>query len=241
MISFKGAHFPSSVILMAVRWYVAYALSYRDMEELMAERGIFVDHATLARWVVKYAPQLEAEFRRRYKGSVGSSWRMDETYIKIKGQWHYLYRAVDKQSHTIDFWLSPTRNREDAYAFFAKASCLHGLPSKVSLDKSGANKAGITDVNLALALLAILGFVTSENQMFWWFQIPVRQSKYLNNVVEQDHRFIKRLTKPMMGFKSFSSAKATLSGIELHHMLRKRQHINANNESIFQQFCSLAA
>ena len=126
MISFKGAHFPSSVILMAVRWYVAYALSYRDMEELMAERGICVDHATLARWVVKYAPQLEEEFRRRYKRPVGSSWRMDETYIKIKGQWHYLYRAVDKDSHTIDSWLSSTRNRKDAHAFFTKAISLHG-------------------------------------------------------------------------------------------------------------------
>jgi putative transposase len=241
MISFKGAHFPSSVILMAVRWYVAYALSYRDMEELMAERGICVDHATLARWVVKYAPQLEEEFRRRYKRPVGSSWRMDETYIKIKGQWHYLYRAVDKDSHTIDSWLSSTRNRKDAHAFFTKAISLHGLPSKVTIDKSGSNKAGVARMNLVLVLLATLGFLASEKQEFWWFQIPVRQSQYLNNCVEQDHRFIKRLTKPMMGFKSFSSAKATLSGIELHHMLRKSQHINSPNQNIFQQFYSLAA
>ncbi len=101
-VSFKGAHFPQEIILMGVRWYVAYPLSYRHVEELIAERGVPIDHATIQRWVVKYSPLLEAAFHRR-KRSVGMSWRMDETYIKVKGQWRYLYRAVDKHGQTIDF------------------------------------------------------------------------------------------------------------------------------------------
>ena len=101
-ISFKGAHFPKEIILMGVRWYVAYPLSYRHVEELMEERGVPVDHATLQRWVVKYSPLLEEAFHR-HKRSVWVSWRMDETYVKVKGQWCYLYRAVDKYGETIDF------------------------------------------------------------------------------------------------------------------------------------------
>lgn len=106
MINFKGRHFKKTIILMSVRWYVAYALSYRDIEELIAERGVKVDHATINRWVIKYAPLLEAEFSRQDKRNVGSSWRMDETYIKVKDKWCYLYRAVDKSGATIDFMLS---------------------------------------------------------------------------------------------------------------------------------------
>src|SRR5580693_2005107 len=114
MISFKGKHFTKEIILMVVRWYVSYSLSYRDIEELMLERGIRVDHSTLNRWVIEYAPQLEEEFRKNYNRKVGLSWRMDETYIKIKGVWHYLYRAVDKDGDSIDFMLSKNRDTEAA-------------------------------------------------------------------------------------------------------------------------------
>ena len=147
MISFKWGYFKKNIILMLVWWYLAYSLSYRDIEELALERGLKVDHSTINRWVIYYSPQLEEAFRKRYKSPVGISWRMDETY------------------------------------------------------------------NLHLALLFMLGGL--------FVQLTVRQIKYLNNIVEQDHRFIKKITKPMKGFKTFHSADATLAGIELHHMLKK--------------------
>src|SRR5690349_11828776 len=125
---------------MVVRWYVSYSLSYRDIEELMLERGTPVDHSTLNRWVIFYSPLLEEEFRKNNKRKVGSSWRMDETHIKIKGVWHYFYRAVDKDGNTIDFMLSKNRVEAAAKAFFTKAIDSNGLPEKITIDKSGANK-----------------------------------------------------------------------------------------------------
>ena len=218
---------------MLVRWYLAYSLSYRDIEELALERGLQVDHSTINRWVIEYAPQLEESFRKRQKRPVGISWRMDETYIKVKGQWVYLYRAVDKEGKTIDFMLSEKRDEPAARAFFEKAISFSGLPDTVTMDKSGANKAGIDTINLQLALLFILGGIFA--------QLAVRQIKYLNNIVEQDHRFIKKIAKPMKGFKAFHSAEATLAGIELHHMLRKGQHALSSNQTVFEQFYGLAA
>jgi len=233
MINFKQRHFKQEVILMLVRWYVAYSLSYRDIEELAAERGLKVDHSTVNRWVIHYSPQLEETFRKRYKRPVGISWRMDETYIKVKGQWVYLYRAVDKESQTVDFMLSEKRDEPAARAFFKKSIGSSGLPDKVTMDKSGANKAGIGTINLILALLCMFGALP--------IQMTVRQIKYLNNIVEQDHRFIKKITNSMRGFKAFHSAEATLSGIELHHMLHKNQHCQSSNMTIFEQFYGLAA
>ena len=183
---------------MSVRWYVGYSLSYRDTEELIAETGVRVDHSTINRWVIKYVPELEAEFRKQHKCCVASSWRMNETYIKIKGQWTYLYRAVDKEGKTIDFMLSKKRDKSGSKTFFDKAIGLHGAPEKVTIDKSGANKAGLEAVNLELTAPASLDPVSPP--------ILIRQIKYLNNIVEQVHRFIKRITKPMMDFKSFKSA-----------------------------------
>jgi putative transposase len=186
----------------------------------------------LNRWVVEYAPQLEEKFRNNKKRKAGSSWRMDETYIKIKGVWHYLYRAVDKDGHTVDFMLSKNRDESAAKAFFSKAIVSNGLPDKITIDKSGANKAGINAINLQLIILFLLGCIL--------IQIDIRQIKYLNNIVEQDHRGIKRITKPMMGFKAFHSAEATLAGIELYRMLKKGQHIHAKNSCVFEQFYALA-
>ena len=143
MISFKGAQFPRNVILFAVFFYVRYTVSYRDLEEILVERGVKVDHATLNRWVTKYSP-LVADRTRRRKATVDRSWRMDETYIKVKGDWVYLYRAVDKLGRTLDFMLSNRRNKAAATKFFARALEVTGLPRKIVIDKSGANTAGIT-------------------------------------------------------------------------------------------------
>ena len=224
-ISFKGRHFFKDIIVMAVRWYVAYSLSYRDIEELMAERGINVDHATINRWVIKYSPELLEAFKSKKK-SVNKSWKMDETYVKVKGKWYYLYRAVDKYGDTVDFLLTKNRTKKAARKFFNKAIKSSGIPEKLTIDKSGANKAGIDSINKKL----------KKDQ-----RIKIRQIKYLNNIVEQDHRFIKKIVKPTKGFKSFTAATATLSGIELHHMLRKGQHNKPGSLNVFEQFYSLAA
>src|ERR687896_319600 len=205
--SFKGAHFPQDIILMGVRWYVAYPLSYRHVEELMEERGVSVDHATIQRWVVKYSPQLEKAFHRR-KRPVGRSWRMDETYIRVKGEWRYLYRAVDKTGQTIDFLLTEHRDTEAALRFLTQAIRRHGVPEKITIDGSDANEAAIKRYN-------------EEHGT----HIVIRQMKYLNNIVEQDHRGVKRVTRPMLGFKSFAAAQDTFVGIELMHMIKKGQMV----------------
>ena len=213
---------------MIVRWYVSYSLSYRDIEELMLERGTKVDHSTLNRWVIEYSPLLENEFRKNHKKKTGRSWRMDETYIKVKGEWNDLYRAVDQEGNTIEFMLSKNRDESAAKAFFTQAIGSSGLPDKITIDKSGANKAGINAINLQLIIFSLLGCAL--------MQIDIRQIKYLNNIVEQDHRGIKRITKPMMCFKAFHSSEATLAGIELYRMLKKGQHVYAKNSTAFEQF-----
>jgi putative transposase len=222
---FPGGHFPKCIVLQAVYWYLRYSLSYRDIEELMKERGVEVDHATVQRWVVKYIPLLEIEFRKKKK-AVGTSWRMDETYIKVKGIWHYLYRAVDKEGNTIDFLLTRKRDKKAAKRFLIKAINHNGFPEKITIDGSAANKAAIEEFN-------------SDNDT----AIEVRQVKYLNNIVEQDHRGIKRITNAMLGFKSFDSASITLNGIEMVHALRKGQLViqDISVQSLAKTFYSLAA
>jgi len=226
-LDFKGAHFPKSVILYAVFFYVRYPGSYRDLQEIMAERGVNVDHATLNRWVVRYAPQIAAQAQIRKRATSGS-WRVDETYIKVKGRWTYLYRAVDCDDQTLDFMLSERRNLGAARRFFKKAMASNGVPYKIVIDKSGANLAGAQAVNTILK-------ITGTGKM-----IGILHVKYLNNILEQDHRFIKRLTKPMMSFKALHSASATIAGIEAAHMIRKNQFAN-DNRSPFQVFSELAA
>ena len=225
-VSFKGAHFPQDIILMGVRWYVAYPLSYRHVEELMEERGVPIDHATIQRWVVKYSPQLEEAFHRR-KRPVGHRWRMDETYIRVKGEWRYLYRAVDKTGQTIDFLLTEHRDTEAALRFLTQAIRRHGVPETITIDGSEANEAAIKRYNEAHGT-----------------HIIIRQVKYLNNIVEQDHRAIKRVTRLMLGFKAFEAAQRTLVGIELMHMLKKGQLVIADGvEGLTpaEQFYLLAA
>jgi putative transposase len=194
MISFKGAHFPQEMILTCVRWYVAYPLSYRHVEELMEERGVSVDHATINRWVLRYSPLLEAAFHHR-KRLVGRSWRMDETYIRVKGEWRYLYRAVDKTGQTIDFLLTEHRDTEAALRFLTQAIRRHGVPATITIDGSEANEAAIKRYNQEHGTA-----------------IEIRQVKYLNNIVEQDHRAVKRVTRPMLGFKSFAGGRGGRRG-----------------------------
>jgi putative transposase len=214
--AFKRLHYPIDIIAQCVRWYLAYALSLRNLEEMMAERGIAVDHSTRHRWVIRLVPLLDKAFRR-HKRSVGRRWPMDETYIKINGQWKYLYRAVDTTGQTIDFLLTAKRDAAAALRFFRKAIRHHGEPEGVTIDKSGANTAA----------LATLNADKSDEET-----ITVRQSKYLNNLVEQDHRNIKRRIRPMLGFKSFRRAQALLAGIELIHMIRKGQYQHPESEGL---------
>ncbi|MCQ4189994.1 IS6 family transposase [Methylocystis suflitae] len=222
MIEFKGSHFEREVILWGIRWYVAYPISYRQLEEMLEERGVEVDHSTLNRWVVKYVPLLDQQFRAR-KRPVGVSWRLDETYVKVKGSWKYLYRAVDKAGATVDFLLTAERDRKAALRFLRKAIGQHDAPEKITIDKSGANTAAIESYD-------------AEHEA----GIEIRRVKYLNNIVEQDHRAVKRVTRPMLGFKSLRSAAVTLAGVELMHMIRKGQLRMTGKMRPAQQFYSLA-
>ncbi len=190
----------------------------------MAERGVAVDHATVHRWAVKILPVLAAVFRRR-KRPVGTSWRMEETYIKVAGQWKYLYRAVDRDGHTIDFLLRAKRDRAVARCFLERAIGLHGVPEKITINNSGANTAPI-------------GSLTADSGL----SIHPRQSKYLNNLIEQDRRAVKRITRPMLGFKSFWSDRAIIAGMETMHMVRKGQlgGLKERASSAAQQLYSLA-
>jgi putative transposase len=219
----KRLHYPLEVMLTCVRWYVAYPLSLRHLEEMMAERGIAVDHSTVHRWAIKLLSALEKAFRR-CKRAVGKSWRMDETYVKVRGEWKYLYRAVDKEGNTVDFLLRARRNKAAAQRYFEKSIQQNGVPETVTIDKSGAN-------------LAALHAVNAERDS----PIKIRQVKYLNNVVEQDHRAIKRIIRPMLGFKDFRCARVILSGIEIMHMIAKGQMIHTGKikPSASCQFYSL--
>jgi putative transposase len=145
MLNTKGMRFPIDVILVCIRWYAAYPLSYRQLEEMMQERGVFVDHSSINRWAMRFLPLLEKVFRQ-HKRPVGRSWRMDETYIKVKGAWKYLYRAVDKEGKTVDFLLSAKRDKTAAMRFFNQAMRDNDVPEKVTMDKSGANKAAIDQI-----------------------------------------------------------------------------------------------
>ena len=211
MSDFKGRHFRGEIVLWAVRWYCRYGISYRDLEQMMAERGVSVDHSTIYRWVQKYAPEIEKRLRWHWRRPRSGSWRVDETYVKVRGKWSYLYRAVDKLGNTIDFYLSPTRNTKAAKRFLAKA--LRGLkdweqPEVINTDKAPAYAA-------ALAELKDEGKCPKDAQH--------RQVKYLNNIVEADHGKLKQLIRPVRGFKSMKTAYATIKGFEVMRALRKGQ------------------
>ncbi|USL45549.1 IS6 family transposase [Priestia megaterium] len=206
---FKWKHYQSDIILLTVRWYLRYNLSFRDLVEMMEERGLSMAHTTIMRWVHQYGPELDERVRRHLKPT-NDSWRVDETYVKVKGQWMYLYRAVDSEGDTIDFYLSKARNKQAAKRFFKKALAFShvSMPRVITVDKNPAYPIAIQDLK-------------EEKQMPEGIQL--RQVKYLNNIIEQDHRFIKKRIRPMLGLKSFRTAKRIIAGIEAMHMIKKGQ------------------
>jgi transposase, IS6 family len=174
---FKGRHFTSEVILWAVRWYLQFPISYRDLELMLRDRGVSVDHTTVYRWIQAYATEMEKRLRPHLRPTNGS-WRVDETYIKVKGRWVYLYRAVDSRGQTIDFRLSARRDAQAAKRFFRKALARPNTvnPRTITVDKNAAYPKAVADMK--------------RDKRLWRFS-KLRQIKYLNNIVEQDHRRIK--------------------------------------------------
>ena len=221
---FKRHRYPRAIILQAVYFKLRFTLSYRDVEELLKIRGVKVDHSTIQRWVFKFSPFVESNMNKR-KNIVCNSWRMDETYIKVGGKDRYLYRAVDKQGNTVDFLLTKRRMKGSAQKFLNKAIGNNGKPRLINIDKSGANTQAIRIVN---------------QYSLTFKKIRIRRVKYLNNIVEQDHRTIKRRIAITTGFKEFESAQRTLAGIEIINIIRKNQIVNPRR-SWFATFKSLAA
>jgi transposase, IS6 family len=206
---FKWKHYQPDIILLTVRWYLRYNLSFRDLVEMMEERGLSIAHTTIMRWVHQYGPELDERVRRHLK-TTNDSWRVDETYVKVKGQWMYLYRAVDSEGNTIDFYLSQSRDKQAAKRFFKKALAASHIckPRVITVDKNPAYPVAIQELK-------------EEKRMPEGIQL--RQVRYLNNIVEQDHRFIKKRVRSMLGFKSYETATSILSGVEAMHMMKKGQ------------------
>jgi transposase-like protein len=206
---------------MAVRWYLRYALSYRDVSELMAERGLTNAHTTIFRWVQRYAPEIDQRSRPHWKPT-NDSWRVDETYVKVGGKWMYLYRAVDSSGQTLDFLLCQTRSTRAARRFFRKVL---GHPQRT------APRVINVDLNPS--------YIGAVRQLKRAGRLPDhckrRPVQYLNNIVEQDHRFIKRRVKPGLGFGSYPTAWKTLVGYEVMHMIKKGQIEGVDKRDIQQQ------
>ena len=242
---FKWRHFQADIILLCVRWYLRYALSYRDLEEMRVERGLSVDHTTIYRWVQRYAPELEKRCRSHLK-VCNDSWKVDETYIKIKKVWFYLYRAVDSEGNTIEFLLSPMRDAEAAKRFFLKAlrSTTDSAPQAHSIEEQVSQSTALTDTTTLMSAPRVIN--VDKNAAYpkatgvLLQQVELRQVKYLNNLIEQDHRFIKRLTRPGMGFFAFETAWRTLWGFEVMNMIRKGQVHGVNKGDVRGQVALVA-
>ncbi len=206
---YRGRRFQAEAIELCVRWYITYRLSYRDLAAMMAERGIIVSHTTIMRWVLRYVPEYESRWAR-YARPVNSSWRMDETAVSVRGGLHYLYRAVDKHGKTVGSLLRTDRGMDAAQEFFRSALAANGFrwPTTVNIDGNAASHRG----------LRLLGDEDAR-----WKSVVVRSCRYLNNIVEQDHRVIKRRCASMLGLKSFRTAAITFAGIELSSRIRKGQ------------------
>jgi len=204
---FKGRHFDGQIIVLCVSWYTSFKLSLRDLVIMMADRGVTLTHTTILRWVQHYLPEFEKRWNR-YARPVGGFWRMDETYVKVRGSWVYLYRAVDKAGWTVDFFLSRNRDVNAAKTFLRNAIKNRCTPTKITLDAYAASHRAVREMK-----------ETGELPR----RVKVRSSQYLNNLVEQDHRRLKLRIRPMLGFKRFDHAAVTISGIELAEQIKKGQ------------------
>jgi transposase-like protein len=224
--AFKGRYFTSEVILWALRWYRAFPVSYRDLSLMLSDRGVAVDNTTICRWMQAYAASLEKRLRRYLRRNTGS-WRVDETSIKVKGVWTYLYRVVDSLGQTIDFLLSPRRDATSARRFFRKAlPQVHtGNPRTVTVDKNPASPRATTEMK--------------RRRELWRFAC-LRQCKYLNDIEEQDHRRIKRLVRPGLGFGNLTTARRTLAGYEAMAMINKGQVQNTGGRDMQAQTAFVA-
>ncbi len=204
---FKRRRFPVEIILVCVRWYCKYGISYRDLTEMMQERGVQVDPSTIMRWVHRYAPELEKRVRA-YQGYGSTSWRVDETYVKVGGRWKYLFRAVDKHGRLIDFMLLERRNTRAAQQFLSKAvtTMQNWPPTSITTDK-------LPSYPEAIARLKRDGYLSKDARH--------RTSKYLNNIIEADHGALKRVIRPTRGFQTMRTATATIKGFEIMRMIRR--------------------
>ena len=213
---FAKRWFADDVIVLCVRWYLRFKLSYRDLAQIMGELGVCIAPCTILRWVVRYSTEF-VQLWRRLEKPVGRSWRADETYIKVGGQWMYLYRAVDERGRTVESHLSRTRDVTAAKAFFRKALKHHGEPRTITLDGFEPSHAALRRMGMR-----------NEFNFRWQNPVKIRCCQYLNNIVEQDHRRIKFRVQPMLGFKKFYNARRVLMGIELMQMIHKGQfHMTA--------------
>jgi transposase, IS6 family len=206
---FQGRHFEDIIIVLCVRWYLRYSLSYRDLEEMMLERGLSVDHTTVWRWVQRYAPILNQRMRREVRNP-NRSWRVDETYVRVAGKWTYLYRAVDSEGNTIDFMLSPYRDLTAAKLFL-----------RFALHRTGQIRPRVINVDGHPAYARAISELKDSREL--GRRCRCRPSTYLNNVLEQDHRFIKKRIAASLGFRSVEGALRTIDGYEAMHMIRKGQ------------------
>ena len=207
MSLFKRRRFPVEIILLCVRWYCKYGISYRDLAEMMSERGVAVDPSTIFRWVQRYAPEMEKRIRP-YQGPRSGSWRVDETYVRVGGKWKYLFRAVDKRGRLIAFMRSDRRNANAAYRFLRKAlkAMSHCPPSSITTDKLASYPKAIRRL---------------QNEGLLPKDVEHRTSKYLNNILEADHGALKRVIRPTRGFQTMKTAAATLTGFEIMRMIRR--------------------
>jgi transposase-like protein len=199
------------VIVLAVRWYLRFGLSYRDVEELLAERGVVVDHVTVYRWVQRFTPLL-AEAARPCRHAVKDRWFVDETYVKVAGRWRYLYRAVDQFGQVIDVYASPRRDTEAARRFFDRAI--------------GATK--VTPVEVVTDRAAVYPRMLDELVPAAWH----RHERYGNNRNEADHGQLKRRLRPMRGLKTDAGARVVTAGHAFVQNLRRGHYELAVDEPV---------
>jgi transposase-like protein len=214
---FKRRRFPVEIILLCVRWYCKYGISYRDLAEMMSERGVSVDPSTIFRWVQRYAPEIEKRVRP-HRGDRSGSWRVDETYVRVGGRWRYLFRAVDKQGRLIYFMLAGRRDTGAAYRFLPRAlrAVSDYPPSSITTDKLASYPKAIQRL---------------QNEGLLPQDVEHRSSKYLNNIIEADHGALKRVIRPTRGFQTMKTAAATLTGFETMRMIRRGHCIQRKRQA----------